>query len=83
MRDSDDEPNVEVVESIELWYPPEDYQQFSSRFRDVFGSPDEDTTPHPSLALYWKNRVIDLRLRVTHRAGVGTRTLVTLYDRRQ
>lgn len=83
LRDSYDEPDAELVDRVELWYPPEDHRQFSARFRDVFGSPDEDATPHPSLALHWKNRITDLSLMVTHPASVDARTLVTLNDLRR
>jgi len=74
-------PDIEVVTRVELWYPREDYQRLSARFREMFGSPDQDAPEESEPWLRWRNRVTELELGVTERHGDDVLTLVSLWAR--
>ena len=74
-------PDAGVVIKVDLWYPREDYQRLSSRFRDMFGSPDQDAPDESAPLLRWQNRVTELELSVTERRSDDFQTLVSLSAR--
>ncbi len=74
-------PDVEVVTQVHLSYPREDYQRLSARFREMFGSPDRYAPDESEPPLGWRNRITELRLRVTEQHSDDVLTLVSLRAR--